>query len=389
MSDSTPETPTTKTHWFIFGTLPDLNDYRFLFDVVRLSKAIVQCSQTTLDKLHIYTAYPQWWTGQFDVALKCAEFETDTQTLQELNYVEVVKYARDPSMLCQDLEDVKISPGDRIFIYITNHGSTSRISISQVLHLESSSLLKSIYSLLDRNANVLLFISACSSTRFARPMNEEFCKKKKLISIFTDDPEESTSANVAFRNHNGTLIGTEFCHLLLAYISNLKSNDNPSIGDFAGFMKAQSQEKFSCFLGGNRDDTLPQFMGRNYGPYYSPLCRSPAIEFYTVYPFRSNGKAVASEQKIKPHLKLITEVILGRALADSDFAELNLDSIEDTHSKLIHDIFYKLISHRLIVPGIWPGGQIVYLLASLAVTPEKIEEVLSQVKKDHPTMFND
>jgi len=158
-----------------------------------------------------------------------------------------------------------------------------------------------------------------------------------------------------------------------------KKNDAPTLQDFSDFI--HKTNKFKAFLGGNSDDLLSNYLGPNIHLFSSPLVRSAHVIYYTIHPY--NGKK-ADCQQISPSLQAVFEKLLNRKLQDSDFSGLDTEKIQDTMATKVRAMLHLLGQHQLIIPGVFSGGDSVYLLVHLDFPFERVDEVATQVRKELP-----
>jgi hypothetical protein len=362
-------------HWYLCGTFPDVNDYRFLFDISRLHRAIKKCS-TADASIRCYSKVEDFWKPFIDaVKLVVQHGLNDQHVLEEISEQ---LHLEPPSSLLQDLSVLKVNPGSHVFIWLTNHGSATAFSLSKTSFFDFKQLMVPLQNILLQGASIFLAISACGSRSFARPLAEEFRKHKFPISIFTDDPDTSSSANISLKENPSLQIGTEFCQAFLAFLSNWKATDQHTIEDLATFMP----NKFYAFLGENRKDSLKQYLGPNIADFNSPLCRAPGIQYLTVFPF--NGEH-SRHRGISAEYHKLLHHILGHPLSEPDF-KFDKVKIEDSDESrtLTTKLLHILAREGFIVPGLLSGGDTVFLLASLNIQPEELERFIKDFRARKP-----
>ena len=80
----------SKTHYFLFGSIQTITDYRFLFDITRLSRAITKLNPTTsLEELHIYTTFDSLWKVIFDASTATIAHDCEMTCFEEVKYEEI------------------------------------------------------------------------------------------------------------------------------------------------------------------------------------------------------------------------------------------------------------------------------------------------------------
>ncbi len=223
-----------------------------------------------------------------------------------------------------------VVPGDKFFMYISNHhddedGQASTISIT----LDKQQLVEPLQQILTKGGEILLFASTCDSKA---SFTTRFCEgsSKEKISIVYDDPGDttkSTSANVVLKRMPRTVIGTEFCHLLLSVLSDMKKMDNTTISDLLEMIHSQTKAKFVFSLGSNSNTPISEFFG-DVSSYVSPLVRSAEVLITRITPY--NGE-LDSHPDILATLQELAQTALGRAITNEEYNAVDIEAVVDAH----------------------------------------------------------
>ena len=85
----------SKAHYFLFCAVPTITDYRYLFDITRISRAITKINpHTTLDELHIYCSFDSFWKVMFEAATATVSQHCDSTCVEEITFEEVASKMR-------------------------------------------------------------------------------------------------------------------------------------------------------------------------------------------------------------------------------------------------------------------------------------------------------
>ena len=114
---------------FLCATLPDMNDYRFLFDLARLHKAVTHTGEGDIPPsfatpLSIPLASAYQGHHRRAGTLFRVHRHAGTRLLSTTQL-------RPPQSFLADLLNLDVKWGNRVFIYCTNHGSTQHFALTK------------------------------------------------------------------------------------------------------------------------------------------------------------------------------------------------------------------------------------------------------------------
>eukprot|EP01117_Protostelium_nocturnum_P008537 TRINITY_DN3063_c0_g1_i1.p1 TRINITY_DN3063_c0_g1~~TRINITY_DN3063_c0_g1_i1.p1 ORF type:complete len:402 (+),score=109.89 TRINITY_DN3063_c0_g1_i1:23-1207(+) len=361
------------THAFLCGTLLRYTDVRFVFDIGRLRNLFAQCSPTTKVSLYSNLAliHDEDFQNSYQTALRHLSFGMEGDALR--NEVSVpFDQLKDATTFLQDIENLKVSKGDNIFIHMTDHGAIDRFCYDRVGGCSPKDVVKALTPILSAGSNVLLFISSCGSRQFASHV-ASLSLIGYPLEIVTDDPAACTYnfRRIIHKPATGNIeteyLGTEFVQNFLTNVSNMKSIDqSKSLYDF----KTQMDPKFHGWMIQHRDKPITDWFG-NTTSFVSPLVRCPGLEYTDVK--RGNSAAPGHQptkmDDISPLFHELLQVLLTRPVVAEDLENLERKELGlDEDTEYVQKMLDILCATRFILPGEFSGANAIYLLKKWGVT---------------------
>jgi hypothetical protein len=136
-------------HYLICGTIPDIYDYRFIFDTARLHRAINLCNPGAA--VSCFSFIEPLWTNNF---IQPAANMLNDECRNEVAYSHLNLLP--PQQFLLAVENLNVQPGDYVFLHMTNPGSGSAFTLTKKDFLSYEDLKKPLSVILNKDPEVLL-----------------------------------------------------------------------------------------------------------------------------------------------------------------------------------------------------------------------------------------